>query len=130
MQSFKSQGIHETNISKGSKSEKFRLGNRSFCCEKRGWKIGSNKEISYFSAKTCNFRLRALSKGGNQTSKKCALSYTHPPQLSERRYCQHRWDTGCSFWDRLRNFLHKFTWIVLSVWCWKNQLTFMSRCFY
>ena len=23
--------------------------------------------------------------------------------------------TGYSFWDRLRNFLHKFTWIVLSV---------------
>ena len=27
-----------------------------------------------------------------------------------RRHC-----TGYSFWDRLRNFLHKFTWIVLSV---------------
>ena len=27
-----------------------------------------------------------------------------------------RWNhTGYSFWDRLRNFLHKFTWIVLSV---------------
>ena len=24
-------------------------------------------------------------------------------------------NTGYSFWDRLRNFLHKFTWIVLSV---------------
>ena len=23
--------------------------------------------------------------------------------------------TGCSFWDRLPNFLHKFTWIDLSV---------------
>ena len=23
--------------------------------------------------------------------------------------------TGYSFWDRLRNFLHKFTWVVLSV---------------
>ena len=29
--------------------------------------------------------------------------------------CRQTRYTGYSFWDRLRNFLHKFTWIVLSV---------------
>ena len=39
--------------------------------------------------------------------------------------------TGYSFWDRFRNFLHKFTWIVLSVHKfinWVNSGKFMGNC--
>ena len=39
--------------------------------------------------------------------------------------------TGYSFWDRLRNFFHKFTWIVLSVHKlnnWVNSVKSMNNC--
>ena len=36
--------------------------------------------------------------------------------------------TGYSFWDRLRDFLHKITWIVLSVSKWVNSGKFMDNC--
>ena len=54
------------------------------------------------------------------------FSYSKTTLEGESQICDYA--TDYSFWDQLRKFLHKFTWIVLSVHKLNKLGKFMDNC--
>ena len=67
--------------------------------------------LSYLSALTRHCRLFTSTRESKEWVTKTTKSSLRLPHTSHNY-----WWYSYSFWNRLRNFLHKFTWIVLSVY--------------